>query len=108
MENPELNRLLETLQSSFLPEKAKGVHATVQLHMNGASGGSYYLTIENQTLTSGRGEADDPVLTLTGRTEDLLAIFAGQLDPMTAFFSGKLEVDGDTSLGLRLMSMFKR
>jgi putative sterol carrier protein len=101
----DLKNVWDGLQESFHPERAKGIDAEIQMEIEGE--GEYYLVIREQKLSAETGKAPNPRLTLKAKQEDLVAIFEGKLDPSTAFFQGRLNVKGDMSLALKLVSFFK-
>jgi putative sterol carrier protein len=101
----ELKNVWAGLQSSFHPERTQGIDAEIQMEIEGE--GEYYLVIRDQKLSAETGKAPKPRLTLKAKKEDLAAIFEGKLDPSTAFFQGRLNIKGDMSLALQLISFFK-
>ncbi len=105
MENEELKNVWARLQDSFLPERASGVDAEIQLEVEGE--GEYYLVIRDQQLRAETGRAPRPRLKLKANRTDLSALLEGRLDPSAAFFQGRLHVQGDMSLALQLVSFFK-
>jgi putative sterol carrier protein len=101
-------QIMDGMVANFLPDKATGVAAVVQLHLTGAGGGDYYLTIGEGKIALAEGNAPTPRLTLTSSVEDFAAIVTGKLDGMAAFSQGKLKLAGDLGLSMKLMSFFKR
>lgn len=105
MDIEELKNVWAGLQGSFHSERAKGIDAEIQMEVEDE--GEYYLVIREQKLTAETGKAPNPRLSLKAKKEDLVAIFEGKLDPSTAFFQGRLNIKGDMSLALQLISFFK-
>jgi putative sterol carrier protein len=100
--------ILSQIQEAFIPEKSTGVNAVIQLKQTGEGGGNYYALIQDQTLTGGEGFADNPRLTISADTMELLDLFHGRLDPMSAYFQGKLSVEGDLGFAMKLAGLFKK
>ncbi len=105
----ELNiqELQDLLQKSFVPERAAGVDATIQAHLNGENGGDWYVTIKDQKVDLHTGPADNPNLTVTMDAQDAMDLYQGRLDPTRAFMMGKIRLSGDTGLAMRLLGMFR-
>lgn len=98
--------LLERMPEAFVPERAAGVNATVQLHLSGPGGGDWVITIANQQCKTEAGTVPNPNLTFLASAQDCLDIFTGKLDGMKAFMLGKLQLRGDMSLAMKLVSYF--
>jgi len=99
-----ITRMPEMLDTA----KAATTKATVQFVLTGDQGGSWWLKIHDGTAESGRGEAENPNLTLTASAEDYVKIATGQMDGTSAFMSGKLKVKGDMGLAIKFQTLFKR
>jgi len=100
-------QIIEGMAANFLPDKATGVAAVVQLNLTGAGGGNYNLTLGDGKCTMAEGTAPTPRLTLTSSVEDFAGIVTGKLDGMAAFSQGKLKLAGDLNLAMKLTQMFK-
>ena len=101
-------QIVEGMAANFLPDKATGVAAVVQLNLTGAGGGNYTMTLGDGKCTVAEGTAPTPRLTLTSSVEDFAGVVTGKLDGMAAFSQGKLKLAGDLGLSMKLMSFFKR
>lgn len=99
---------LDKIPQFFIPEKATGVNAVIQLHLSGEQGGDWYITIQNEQVQVNQGVAPNPRLTMTGDAHDVLQILSGQMDGMRAFMQGKIKVTGDMGLAMKLMGMFRQ
>jgi putative sterol carrier protein len=100
--------ILARLQEAFQPERAAGVNAAVQLNLSGEGAGTYYVKIADQALTGGEGAAENPRLTITANTRDLVGIFEGRVDAMSAYFQGRVQVQGDMGFAMQMVGLFKR
>ena len=107
MADSSVNQFISRMAASFVPEKAAGVDADIQINLSGSHAGQWYMTIKNQTCNLHEGVSPAPKLTVGANSEDLVDIFAGKMDGMTAFMTGKLKIAGDMALAMKLIGMFK-
>ena len=98
---------LTGMPQAFLPEKAIGVDAVIQLKFTGADASDWFVTIKDGKCAVTEGTAPVAKLTLTADSGDFVKIFTGKLDGMQAFMQGKLRLTGDMSLAMKMMSLFK-
>lgn len=98
--------LLDYYPEYFNPQAAEGVDGIVQLDLDGAGGGQYYLTIRNQELDVHEGTHDDPTVTIRTTAERWLKINRGEASPMTMMMMGKLKIDGSLSMATKFQSLF--
>jgi putative sterol carrier protein len=102
------DQLFEQIPQYFQPDKAGNTNATINFDLGGPSGGKYWVKIADAKATAGKGEGENPNLTLLADANDFVKIIFGQLDPTAAFMQGKLKIKGDMGLALKFQSMFKR
>jgi putative sterol carrier protein len=107
MADNSVSDFITRMAAAFVPEKAAGIDATIQLKLTGSQPGEWFFVIKDSQCKLNPGLADAPKLTISADGGDLIKIFSGQLDGMQAFMQGKLRVAGDMSLGLKLMNLFK-
>jgi putative sterol carrier protein len=107
MADPILSDFIDRMSAAFIPEKAAGIDATIQLKLTGDQPGEYYMTIKDSKCTVSQGQASSPRLTATADRGDLVKIFSGQMDGMQAFLKGKIRIAGDMTLALKLLQLFK-
>jgi putative sterol carrier protein len=108
MADMNIQEWINQLPQYFIPEKANGIDATIQLHLSGEGGGDWAVLIHDQKLEVVQGEVSNPRLVMSGDAQDVLQILSGQMDGMRAFMQGKIKVQGDMGLGMKMMSLFKR
>lgn len=107
MATPEtIPELIDLYPEYFQPREAEGVDGVVQLDLDGAGGGQYYLVIEDQTLHIQEGVHDDPTVTIRTTAERWLKINRGEASPMTMMMMGQLSVDGSLAMATKFQSMF--
>ena len=102
-----VSEFITRMATAFIPEKAAGIDATIQLKLTGAQPGEWYIVIKDNQCAVSQGLANAPKLTVTADGGDLIKIFSGQLDGMQAFMQGKIRIAGDMNLALKLMNLFK-
>lgn len=102
-----VGELLERMPGAFLPARAGGIDAVVQLEFTGAEAGEWFVVIRDSTLQVRQGRAPAARLTLSADAQDVVRIFTGELGGMQAFLSGRLRISGDTNLAMRLAGLFK-
>ena len=107
MADPRIDEFMSRMAEAFIPEKAVGLDATIQLNLTGDHAGEWNLVIKNSQCTLAQGTAPAPKLTVTADSGDFIKIFTGQLDGMQAYMQGKLKLAGDMSLAMKLMNLFK-
>jgi putative sterol carrier protein len=107
MADPTISDFIARMLTAFVPEKAAGIDATIQLKLTGAQPGEFYITIKDNQCTVNQGMANSARLTASADGGDLMKIFSGQLDGMQAYMQGKIRITGDMSLALKLLQLFK-
>ena len=107
MADPTISEFMTRLAAAFVPEKAVGVDAVIQLTLTGAQEAKWYVTIKDGKCAVAQGVAPAPKLTVTTDSGDFVKIFSGQMDGMQAFMQGKLKLAGDMNLAMKLLSLFK-
>ncbi len=107
MADPRIQEFISKMPAAFIPEKAAGVDAGIQLKLTGGQASDWYVTIKEGQCTAAQGSLPAPDLTLTVEADDFIKIFTGQLDGMQAFMQGKLKLAGDMSVAMKLMGLFK-
>jgi putative sterol carrier protein len=107
MPDSSILEFLARMSSAFVPAKAAGVDATIQLKLTGSQPGEWFITIKDQQCTFNPGMANAARLTVSADSGDFIKIFTGQLDGMQAFMQGKIRIVGDMSLALKLLGLFQ-
>ncbi len=107
MSDPTISEFITRMSAAFIPEKAAGVDATIQLKLTGSQPGEWFFTIKDNQCTFNPGMANAARLTVSADSENFIKIFTGQLDGMQAFMQGKIRLAGEMSLALKLLGMFQ-
>jgi putative sterol carrier protein len=98
--------LLQSYQDRFIPEKAEGVDAVIQLKLSGEAEALYFITIREKTIEVCEGLHEAPVLTVISTIKDWLKLNNGESNPMTLMMMGKLKVEGPLPLVMQFRTMF--
>jgi putative sterol carrier protein len=100
--------VIEQMPQHLDAAKAGATNATVQFDLSGDNGGKWWLKIHDGTAESGKGEVENPNLTLLASADDYVRIALGQMDGTAAFMQGKLKIKGDMGLAIKFQTLFKR
>ena len=93
----------DTLDERFVPDAARGVSATLQYELSGASGGEWYVRVRGGRLIEiTRGHAERPTLTLRMDAEKFVEMTNGELDGTLAYMVRDLRVQGNVALAGRM------
>jgi hypothetical protein len=82
--------MMELRPTSFRPDRAGDMHATIQYRLSGPAGGEWTLFIENGKCTSQRGAIANPDVTIEAGTEDLFAAAQARTAPFFGSFARAL------------------
>jgi putative sterol carrier protein len=94
--------------SRFANEAAlQGVNKTIQWELSGEEPGNYYVVVQDGTLTTHEGQAENPDATIRAPSELWKRIATGQENGAVAFMSGKLKAEGDLSLLMAMQNWFR-
>jgi putative sterol carrier protein len=107
MADPTFSDFIARMSAAFVPEKAAGIDATIQIKLTGSQPGEWFAAIKDNQCTISQGVANAAKLTVSADSGDFIKIFTGQLDGMQAFMQGKIKIAGDMSLALKLLNLFK-
>lgn len=97
---------MQQMTSEFIPSKAKGINAVIQLNASGDGGDQYIFNVANEKAEMEKGVAENPNVTIDVKADDWLKILNGEMDPTMAFMMGKLKITGDLGLMMRFQQMF--
>jgi alkanesulfonate monooxygenase SsuD/methylene tetrahydromethanopterin reductase-like flavin-dependent oxidoreductase (luciferase family)/putative sterol carrier protein len=104
---PGLRLLFKGMESSFVPEAARGFDGEVLYALRSSRGDrNWTVSIDGARAVAEQREAAAPVVTLRADVPVFVRIAAGELDPMKATLEGKLEIEGDFTVAARLGEMF--
>jgi putative sterol carrier protein len=107
MADPTISEFMSRMTAAFVPEKAAGLDATIQLKFTGDQATEWYIEIKDNKCTVSQGSAQTAKLTVTVDSGDFIKLYTGKLDGMQAYMQGRLKVSGDMNLALKLFNLFK-
>ena len=102
-DGPGLEEIFQGMQSSFQPDRASGVDATIQWQIDDQP---YAVTIKDGALSWEQGQVDNPNVTLSTDRESFTALMTGKAQGPTLYMAGKLRIQGDLMLAQRMGSFF--
>ena len=98
--------LFKEMIKRFLPDKAKGVIATVSYNITGKGGGLWTVNIEDSTISLTQEILKSPRVYIVARDCDYFDIATGKLDGLTAVLTGKMKIEGDINFMAEFKEMF--
>ena len=101
-----LERVFNKLTDRFNSEAASDLNKVFQFSITDAD--SFYLNIQDGSLSSAWGEHKDPNITLYMDEAVFIGVVTGEIDGMSAFMKGQLRVEGDVMLATKLGKLFKK
>lgn len=96
--------LFNDIQSRFNADAADDMNEVFQFAIEDDA--TYHLIVKNGQCELGKGEHDDPSVTLLMDSETLNDIASGELNGMQAFMAGRLRTEGNMMLATRLSDLF--
>jgi putative sterol carrier protein len=96
----------DQLYKNFNPQAANGVDAVFQWEILGDGGGSWHMTVKDQTCQLAEGKHPKPNVSQTSSVQTFLALVNNELGGMQAFMSGKLKVRGNILLAQKIMDIW--
>ncbi len=100
--------MMQGMQDAFLPEKAGGAKALIQLNLTGEDGGLWVVDIANGHCQIREEEVENPDVKVTMDAAEYAALYRNELNPIQAFMSGKIKVSGNVGLVMQLLNWFQR
>jgi long-chain acyl-CoA synthetase len=102
-----VGHFFEDMKERFIPEKAKGVEASVSYHITGKGGGQWTISINDGEMTLTEEILKTPTVYIVARDADYHDIVTGKLDGITAVVTGKMTIEGDVNFMAEFREMFK-
>ena len=95
------------MPAAFQKDLAAGLAATYQFDLSGDGGGKWFVVIRHGELEVGRGEKENPDVTLLAAAKDYVEIAEGRMNSMLALATGKFKIKGHLGLAMKLQKVFK-
>lgn len=102
-----IERVMDSLAGSFLPDKAAGVETVLQFRFTGRETRAWVVRIAGGRCVVEPGEAPEAALTLEAPAEVYETILDGKIIASMALSRGKIRLTGDLSLAPRVATWFK-
>ena len=99
--------VFENIPGAFQPDKAAGVDVVFQFDISGPGGGSWTITVKDESCEVTEGSGGSPTTTIKMGDDDFVKMMSGELNAMSAFTSGKLKVEGDLMKSQLIEKLFK-
>jgi long-chain acyl-CoA synthetase len=99
--------LFEGMPARFLPERAKGVDATVSYEITGGGGGEWTVGIRDGEVSLTREILASPTVYIVASDRNYHDVATGRLDSVTAVVTGKMSVEGDIAFMAKFRELFK-
>ena len=106
MANITVNDLIRLIPMGFKAENAENVQTNIQIIATGSDGGEWVVRIKEKNCSIENGLMDNPDLTLTAETGNIIKMFLGELDPLRAYMQGKISFKGRIKQALALTNLF--
>ena len=103
-----IEELIAKLGNRFIPEKAVGVEAVIQFHLEGAQSGLWYLQIKEQKCELVEGRYANPTIAISADAGDLKEMLSGDVSLMKAYMNGMVKMQGDFGQAMKLRELFQR
>ena len=104
----DVKLIFEKMPDVFIPDRAKGVNATIQIELSGEGASTWLVKIDNGTLETAEGKTEMPTLKLIMAASDYVDLIHGRANPIGLFAAGKVKLEGDMGLALKFQQMFDR
>jgi putative sterol carrier protein len=95
------------MPARFLPERAKGVDATVSYEITGGGGGEWTVGIRDGEASLTREILASPTVYIVASDRNYHDVATGRLDSVTAVVTGKMSVEGDIAFMAKFRELFK-
>ena len=91
----------------FIPEKSKGVDASVSYQITGGGGGEWTVTIRDGKVGLTHEVLASPTVYIVASDRNYFDVTTGKLDSVTAVVTGKMSVEGDVAFMAKFREMFE-
>ncbi len=106
---PILEEIFGRMPTLFVPDKAVGVDARINLRVTGGPGDSsdtYAIVVKDGTCVIEKAPTDEPTVSLMLGPVEFTKVVTQQANPVMMVMTGKLKVRGDLALAQRFSSFF--
>lgn len=100
MASANIEQFLAELETSFAPDRARGIHAVLQYHFTGDGVGACYAVIADGALRAASGEHPAPDATIEADFTLWQRILTHEIDRLMAYQEGQYTIQGTIELAL--------
>ena len=104
----DVRKIFKHLPDAFMPEKANGIKAVIQIELSGEGASNWIINIADRKIDVAEGLVNSPSMTLQMAASDYVALTRGEANPMALFAAGRVKLQGDMGLALRFQQLFNR
>lgn len=102
--------LLTAMAQGFQPRMAFGFQGDIQLELRAQTDrvapASWTLHVTGSHASAHHRPTDSAALTIRTDVATFMRLFTGELNPLTAYMQGQVELEGDVTLGPRMIELF--
>jgi putative sterol carrier protein len=102
----DVRKIFKHLPDVFVPEKANGIKAVIQIELSGEGASNWIINIADHKIDVTEGVVNSPSMTLQMAASDYVALTRGEINPMALFATGKVRLQGDMGLALKFQQLF--
>ncbi|MCA9628599.1 MAG: SCP2 sterol-binding domain-containing protein [Myxococcales bacterium] len=92
----------DTIQDRFISDQAKGVEATYVYELSGDGGGTWTVSVKDQSVAVSEGSTENASVTYTMKADDYVKLANGDLGGAKAVMTRKLKVSGSIPLARKM------
>ncbi|WP_322807089.1 SCP2 sterol-binding domain-containing protein [Thermanaerothrix sp.] len=108
MDEITIQEIMQNMHRAFSPENAQGIRAVIQLHVTGDEPGDWIIRIQDGQCEVSEGQSAGADLVFTVEARDFLEMLQGRLNPLSAYMMGRLDFRGNSTLAMKLPSLFAK
>lgn len=102
-----MDEVVDWLRKQFQSSAAEGFDAVFEYVVSGGSGGVLHFRVDDGMLDVRHRPAAEPAVRFRLSDEDCWAVLAGVENADLLYLAGRPEIEGDSSLALKVRSLFR-
>lgn len=99
-----VDELIVKMNECFKPEAAAGMDATFNFALTDTE--PFFVVIKEGAADIGKGQKDEPSVTITTALPTLIGVTTGSINGMQAFMTGELKAQGNMMLAQKMNALF--
>lgn len=97
---------VEAMPQGLRRDRAIGFRAVFQFQLTGTGGGTWAVSVANQTASVSQGKSTAPSATVQMSGDDFIKLSRGQLNTTDAYRRGTIKIGGDLNAATRIPDLF--